>query len=52
MRSLEKEMHSLKAERDKALELQAARESENLKLEHLNRELARRSCTSTPCRTA
>lgn len=40
MRNLEKEMHSLKAERDKALELQAARESENVKLEHLNRELA------------
>ncbi len=40
MRNLEKEMHSLKAERDKALELQAARESENRKLEHLNRELA------------
>ena len=40
MRNLEKEMRSLKAERDKALELQAARESENVKLEHLNRELA------------
>jgi two-component system, cell cycle response regulator len=40
MRNLEKEMHSLKAERDKALELQAARETENAKLEHLNRELA------------
>ncbi len=40
MRNLEKEMHSLKAERDKALELQAARETENVKLEHLNRELA------------
>ncbi|EZP41536.1 sensor domain-containing diguanylate cyclase [Janthinobacterium lividum] len=40
MRNLEKEMQSLKAERDKALELQAARESENVKLEHLNRELA------------
>ena len=40
MRNLEKEMRNLKAERDKALELQAARESENLKLEHLNRELA------------
>ncbi len=40
MRHLEKEMRNLKAERDKALELQAARESENLKLEHLNRELA------------
>ncbi len=40
MRNLEKEMRNLKAERDKALELQAARESENVKLEHLNRELA------------
>ncbi len=40
MRNLEKEMSSLKAERDTALELQAARESENAKLEHLNRELA------------
>ncbi|OBV40407.1 GGDEF domain-containing protein [Janthinobacterium psychrotolerans] len=40
MRNLEKEMRSLKTERDKALELQAARESENVKLEHLNRELA------------
>ena len=40
LRNLEKEMRDLKAERDKALELQAARESENLKLEHLNRELA------------
>ena len=40
MRHLEKEMRNLKAERDKALELQAARESENAKLEHLNRELA------------
>lgn len=40
LRNLEKEMRDLKDERDKALELQAARESENLKLEHLNRELA------------
>jgi diguanylate cyclase (GGDEF)-like protein len=40
MRSLEKEMRSLKEERDKALELQAAREYENQQLEHLNRELS------------
>jgi diguanylate cyclase (GGDEF)-like protein len=40
MRNLEKEMRSLKEERDKALEAQAARESENQKLEHLNKELA------------
>lgn len=40
LRNLEKEMRDLKAERDKALELQAARETENVKLEHLNRELA------------
>lgn len=40
MRSLEKEMRSLKEERDKALELQAAREHENQQLEHLNRELS------------
>ena len=40
MRNLEKEMRGLKEERDKALELQAARESENQKLENLNRELS------------
>ena len=40
MRNLEKEMRSLKEERDRALELQAARESENQKLENLNRELS------------
>ncbi len=40
MRHLQREMRELKGERDKALELQAARETENQKLEHLNRELA------------
>lgn len=40
MRNLEKEMRGLKEERDKALEQQAARESENQKLENLNRELS------------
>src|SRR5471032_161557 len=40
MRSLEKEMRGLKEERDRALEQQAARESENQKLENLNRELS------------
>ncbi len=40
MRNLEKEMKSVKEERDRALELQAARESENQKLETLNKELA------------
>ncbi|MDC8759648.1 sensor domain-containing diguanylate cyclase [Janthinobacterium fluminis] len=40
MRKLEREMRKLKEERDRALELQAVRESENQKLEHLNRELA------------
>ena len=40
LRNLEREMRSLKDERDKALELQAMRESENQQLEHLNRELA------------
>jgi diguanylate cyclase (GGDEF)-like protein len=40
MRNLEKEMRSLKEERDKALELQAAREFENQQLENLNRELS------------
>ncbi len=40
MRHLEREMRNLKQERDQALEQQAARESENQKLEHLNRELA------------
>ncbi|WP_338845762.1 diguanylate cyclase [Massilia sp. W12] len=39
MRNLEKEMRILKEERDRALELQAAREAENQKLETLNREL-------------
>ena len=40
LRNLEREMRSLKDERDKALELQAMRESENQQLEHVNRELA------------
>ncbi|MEC5163763.1 two-component system cell cycle response regulator [Janthinobacterium sp. CG_S6] len=40
MRHLEGEMRTLKGERDKALELQAARQLENQQLEHLNRELA------------
>ena len=40
MRNLEREMKNLKEERDKALEAQAARESENQKLEHLNKELS------------
>ncbi|MES2129661.1 MAG: diguanylate cyclase [Pseudomonadota bacterium] len=40
MRSLEKEMRSLKEERDRALELQAARDAENQKLENLNKELS------------
>jgi two-component system cell cycle response regulator len=40
MRKLEKEMRGLKDERDKALELQAAREFENQTLENLNKELA------------
>lgn len=40
MRNLEKEMKSLKDERDRALELHAARETENKKLEDLNKELA------------
>lgn len=40
MRNLEKEMRSLKEERDRALEMHAAREAENQKLETLNRELA------------
>ena len=40
MRKLEKEMRGLKDERDKALELQAARESENQTLESLNKALA------------
>jgi diguanylate cyclase (GGDEF)-like protein len=40
MRSLEKEMRSLKEERDQALEQQAAREFENQQLETLNRELS------------
>ncbi len=40
MRNLEKEMKNLKEERDKALELQAAREAENKKLATLNKELA------------
>ena len=40
MRNLEREMKSLKEERDKALEAQAARETENQKLEHLNKELS------------
>ncbi|MBI3229807.1 MAG: diguanylate cyclase [Burkholderiales bacterium] len=40
MRNLEKEMRNLKEERDRALELQAAREAENQKLESLNKELA------------
>ena len=40
MRNLEKEMRSLKEERDRALELQAAREAENQKLESLNKELS------------
>jgi diguanylate cyclase (GGDEF)-like protein len=40
MRNLEKEMKSLKDERDRALEQQAARETENQKLESLNKELS------------
>jgi diguanylate cyclase (GGDEF)-like protein len=40
MRNLEKEMKNLKEERDKALELQAAREVENMKLASLNKELS------------
>ena len=40
MRNLEKEMKNLKEERDKALELQAAREAENQKLASLNKELS------------
>jgi diguanylate cyclase (GGDEF)-like protein len=40
MRNLEKEMKNLKEERDKALELQAAREAENQKLATLNKELS------------
>ena len=40
MRNLEKEMRNLKEERDRAIELQAAREVENQKLESLNKELA------------
>jgi hypothetical protein len=40
MRKLEKEMRSLKEERDRALEQQAQRETENHKLESLNKELA------------
>lgn len=40
MRKLEKEMRGLKDERDRALELQAAREFENQTLENLNKELA------------
>ncbi len=39
MRHLEKEMKSLKEERDMALERQAAREAENQHLESLNKEL-------------
>ena len=39
MRHLEKEMKSLKEERDSALEKQAAREADNQKLESLNKEL-------------
>lgn len=39
MRHLEKEMKSLKEERDTALEKQAAREADNQKLESLNKEL-------------
>lgn len=40
MRNLEKEMKSIKEERDKALELQAAREAENQQLASLNKELS------------
>lgn len=40
MRNLEKEMRNLKDERDRALELHAAREAENKKLESLNKELS------------
>lgn len=40
MRNLEKEMKSIKEERDKALESQAAREAENQKLSSLNKELS------------
>jgi two-component system cell cycle response regulator len=40
MRKLEKEMRNLKEERDRALEQQAQRETENQKLESLNKELA------------